>query len=283
MTAKFLQVSLLLLLGSCQVQGQDRPNLPPSKPVFRVEQRPEATLYSLTIPAALAPQVDVAVTDGVATLPQFAQRTGAIALINGGYFDPSNDLSTSFVRRQGQILADPRRNPRLTDNPALQPYLTQIFDRSELRQYRCGDTIRFAIAQRTAPLPQGCREGWALGGGPQLLPNQSETIEAFLGPDRDPIGVSRPNARTAVGLTAKGDLIWLLVAQRSDSSAVGLSLGQTATVLQQMGAIAALNLDGGTSSALLWQSKLYLGKITEAGQPSSRSVKSVLWLRPIAQ
>jgi hypothetical protein len=280
MRIKVVWLFSLVLLGGCPVQGRQRLTALVAQPIYRVEQLPTATIYSLTIPAALAPQVDVAVSNGVATLSEFAQRTGAIGLLNGGFFDPGNRLTTSFVRHQGKVIANPQDNPRLTNNPDLQPYLPQIFDRSELRLYDCAGQFRFAIARHSQAIPQGCREHWAIGAGPQLLPQRTDRREAFLGPGRDPIGVSRPNARSAVGITATGNLIWLLVAQRLDQPASGLSLEQTASVLQQLGAITALNLDGGTSSALLWRGMLHKAKISPEGGFISRPVKFVLLLHP---
>ena len=56
-----------------------------------------------------------------------------VAAINGGYFDPVNHKTTSFIVEESLIIADPRFNERLVDNPDLKPYLGKILNRAEFR------------------------------------------------------------------------------------------------------------------------------------------------------
>lgn len=179
-------------------------------------------------------------------------------------------------------MADPRQNERLTDNPALAPYLPQIFNRSELRRYHCGTRFQYAIARRQHPMPTGCQLLDALGGGPQLLPAMTPAVEGFWDANtgRDPIGITTPNARTAVGIRANGDLLWVMAAQKPRAAASGLSLAELADFLRSQGAITALNLDGGTSTAFYYHGKAIYGKLDPEGNPIARPVKSVLLLFP---
>jgi exopolysaccharide biosynthesis protein len=52
--------------------------------------------------------------------------------------------------------------------------------------------------------------------------------------------------------------------------------------MTQLGATQALNLDGGTSSALIYQGQVYLGKLDREGRPIGRPVKSILLVQPSA-
>lgn len=59
----------------------------------------------------------------------------------------------------------------------------------------------------------------------------------------------------------------------------GASLKQLAEIFKAEGAIQALNLDGGTSSAVWYDGKLVLGKRDDNGKPIARPVKSVILVK----
>ena len=56
--------------------------------------------------------------------------------------------------------------------------------------------------------------------------------------------------RTAAGYTAEGDLLVMVVDGRQESSR-GVTLEELATLMWEIGAVEALNLDGGGSSTLV--------------------------------
>ena len=56
-----------------------------------------------------------------------------------------------------------------------------------------------------------------------------------------------PNARTVVGLSSADRILWVAAVSRETSQ--GLTLRQAAQMLQQLGAVNAINLDGGGSTA----------------------------------
>ncbi|MEO0852224.1 MAG: hypothetical protein AAFY15_01795, partial [Cyanobacteria bacterium J06648_11] len=124
--------------------------------------------HVLIIPAESEYIVTPAVAPELATVTEFATETEAIAVLNGGFFDPNNQQTTSHVIHAGNVLADPAQNLRLTGNPALEPYLAAILNRSEFRQYDCAGDRRYDIALHTDPVPAPCTLLDALGAGPQL-------------------------------------------------------------------------------------------------------------------
>lgn len=187
-----------------------------------------------------------------------AARHQALAGINGGYFNLSNGESASFVTAITGAVADPRVNKALVENPKLKVFLPQIFARSELRFLRRGKKPEAQIAGHNEKLPPGARLVAALQAGPRLLPELTASAEAFLreepgtGKQVDSIGVNRPAARSAVGLTADRYLLMVAVAGKGqDEFSSGLTLPQMAILLKNLGAVAALNLDGGTSTTLV--------------------------------
>ncbi|MBK8190473.1 MAG: phosphodiester glycosidase family protein [Vampirovibrionales bacterium] len=221
--------------------------------------------------------------DRLQRLEAFVAHSRARAAINGGYFDPANGQTTSFVLEEGQPWQDPRNNKRLTDNPALKPYLPSIFNRSEFRLYACATGRRYDIAFHDAPAPEGCTLQAALGAGPQLAPDNTAQAEAFIAFDaagkrtRDPLGVDRPNARSLIGITPQGDVILGLFTQSPQPAASrGFTLTQASALMQEAGAERVMALDGGGSSAAYYDGRYYYGKLNAKGQVEKRALKSIL-------
>lgn len=258
--------------------------VPSAKPTLQYKRYtlPSGIAHTLLIPSGSAFRVVPAVSPSVETLANFAQKYGAIAVINGGFFDPENQQSTSYALVQNQWVADPQQNDRLMQNPNLAPYLNQILNRTELRRYVCGSTTRYDITQHRAPIPSSCRLVDALGAGPQLRPTLTLESEGFLtivqgAILRDPLGANQANARSAIGLTRDGSILWVMVAQTADNPVTGISLPALANWMKTQGVEKAMNLDGGSSASLFYQGKTYYGKVDQAGNTVQRPVKSV-WL-----
>jgi hypothetical protein len=100
---------------------------------------------------------------------------------------------------------------------------------------------------RTAARPWAVDD--AVGAGPVLVAAGTTAVsadaEVFFGtsiPDVHP--------RTAAGVTADGDLLLLVVDGRQEVSR-GVSLVELAQMMQNLGAVEAVNLDGGGSSAMV--------------------------------
>ena len=257
-----------------------RSNEPPLETI-RYEQRTEAQslVHTLLIPASNKFLVTPALSKKVSTVEDFSRQTRSNAIINGGFFDPVNQKTTSYVVLFGKLVADPRENERLTNNPNLKPYLPKIFNRTEFRRYLCGQTIRYDITPHSEPPPTGCQLVLALGGGPSLLPEITLAQEGFVdnGNGRDALGSRQPNARTAVGITRNGSVILVMVGQKPDApTKSGMSLPALADLMKTLGVEKAMNLDGGSSSSLYYNGKSYYGKVDKALNPVKRPVKSVL-------
>lgn len=240
---------------------------------------PQGIAHILWIPANSQFLVTPALSSKVNTLEEFANKYPSVAIFNAGFFDPVNQKSTSYIVIGGQLVADPKDNKRLIDNPKLKSYLNLILNRSEFRRYLCGQTMRYAIALHNQLPPADCQSVDAIGAGPQLLPKMTLMQEAFVDNTlgRDALGSQQPNARTAVGITDDGSVILVMVAQKpSQPNNSGISLPQLADLMKSLGVKEAMNLDGGSSSSFYFQGKTFYGKVNEQGNPVKRPVKSVL-------
>lgn len=256
------------------------PTVTPSPPkTIRYLERtlPQSVAHILLIPSRFL--ITPALSPKVSTVEEFAQKHRAIAILNAGFFDPANQKSTSYVILQGKLVADPKQNERLVNNPNLKPYLGQIFNRTEFRRYLCGQTIRYSIALHSESSPAGCQLVDAIGAGPQLLPELTSVQEGFVdnANKRDALGSNQPNARTAVGITRDGSIVLVMVAQKASApNNSGMSLPELADLMKTLGVQKAMNLDGGSSSSLYYNGRTFYGKIDLEGNPIKRPVKSVL-------
>ena len=273
------------------------------EPTYKTYTLPQAIVHTVLIPASSQHQVIPAITPTVASLKDFAQPHQAIAVINGGYFDPENHQSTAYVTLDKKLAVDPQQNDRLTRNPNLAPYLSKVLNRSEFRQYQCeqaaggqtaggqtasgqtasGQAIRYGITLHNDPTPADCQLINALGAGPRLLPDLNLQPESFLETDatgtiaRDPIDYARLSPRSAIGITTDGSLILVMVAEKPDlPEASGMTLQGLADFMKSLDVQRALNLDGGSSASLYYNGTTYYGKLDENGQAIARPVKSVL-------
>lgn len=214
------------------------------------------------------------------TTTDLTARANAVAGINAGYFNLTDGVSASYVTADGKQVLDPTVNKALIENPNLKPFLKQIFDRSELRIYepnksnsvskgpskeatkeavgegrKPGD-LQAVIVAHHQPIPAKVHLLHAMQGGPALLPGIRSEAEAFIrkgkdGKSVDAIGTTRKAARTAVGITSGGGIVFAIIeGSRGKEFKAGASLKDMAQLLKEVGCTAALNLDGGTSTTM---------------------------------
>ncbi|PZV10785.1 MAG: hypothetical protein DCF22_15850 [Leptolyngbya sp.] len=246
-----------------------------------------SVVHTILIPPQSQFLLTPAVSGTVEPIGELAQRYGAIAAINGGYFDPENQKTISPVTMQGNTIAKPEDNQRLMSNLDLLPYLDKILNRSEFRRYQCGKVIQYDTTRRQMVPRADCQLQDSLGAGPQLLPNATLEEEGFLEVRnqkviRDPLGINQPNARSAIGITRNNTIIWVMVAQKPESpSNSGMTIPELTNFMKTLGVEKAMNLDGGSSASLYYQGKTIYGKVNESGKPVQRSIKSALLIQPI--
>lgn|GEM_PF-1160516 len=278
----------------------------PVKPVLQnastplpLEQKhfPNGTIYVLTVPARSIYRVRPFLSTVLSPIDAPVWQSAVpgkkpVFLLNGGFFDPKNSLTTSFLVQKGAIVGDPRLNPQLVNNPKLVPYLPKIFNRPEFRTYLCQAKdnrveTQYDIALHNDPIPDKCLLQSSLGAGPTLLPNLDDYEQGFVDYNpqgkltRDPIGVCVRNARSVIGLTAKGDVILMMGAQTAkDAKGSGFTLPEMAGLLKARGAQKAMALDGGSSASLFYNGKPIYGKAAKEGGWLRRPVKSVLLVLP---
>ncbi|MDF0554584.1 phosphodiester glycosidase family protein [Kamptonema sp. UHCC 0994] len=124
-------------------------------------------------------------------------------------------------------------------------YLLAIRSNPEAaNQIPVGTSLRLETA--TVPADFN-RYSYILGGGPVLVQNSQVFLDAKAEGFSDAY-VKQTAIRSAVAIAANGNL--LIVAIHNRAGGAGATFADIAQILQQMGAVDALNLDGGSSTSL---------------------------------
>ena len=169
------------------------------------------------------------VADAGLAVDQMPSSRGALASINASFFDRE-------FRPRGLTVSGGQPWPALMKQarPTQDPLLAC--------DTRC--VIRFDAP--TAPEP-----GWAMAvsGTPWLVRDGQPRTAADDASCAQLCAQTHP--RTAVGLDASGRHLIVLLAAGRRGNVKGLTLAQTATLMRELGAVQAFNLDGGGSSTLL--------------------------------
>ncbi|MBE9186796.1 phosphodiester glycosidase family protein [Microcoleus sp. LEGE 07076] len=117
-------------------------------------------------------------------------------------------------------------------------------DFSPAPQLSTGTLLR--LESKTIPADFN-RFPYILGGGPVLVQNSRVVLDAKAEGFSDAY-VRQTAIRSAIGRNAAGNL--LIVAVHNRAGGAGPNFAELAQILQQMGAVEALNLDGGSSTSL---------------------------------
>ncbi|HEU4472475.1 MAG TPA: phosphodiester glycosidase family protein [Flavisolibacter sp.] len=221
----------------------------------------------------------------------YAKNEQPLAIVNGTFFSFETNANLNVVIRKGRTLSFDNHVRALKGRDTLlyAKYLTSAIGISKNRKadvawiynpqgrkrpiaFENGPILvkdSFAAVSQASFEPglrhypktkkkHGVKEKWrmqtAIGGGPVLVHNGQARItnnEEFKFPGK---GISDKHPRTAMGYTADGKLL-ILVVEGRNPQAGGASLVQLAEIMIALGCVEALNLDGGGSSCLLVNGK----------------------------
>lgn len=202
-------------------------------------------------------------------ISSFVPFVGAIAGINGGYFNTAGTESYSTVIYPFQVKA---QNPTsLNRNSIIYPVTRSMFGITDNGKIGVdwiyhfsgdiNDLYRFPQPTQNSegsPAPTPTKQDgtqydgiwWGLGGGPTLVKDSIVNVtynqEVFFGSG---VGYSNSDPRTAVGYTKNNHVIMLVADGRSVLSA-GISLPDLAQLMIDLGCVEAMNLDGGGSTQM---------------------------------
>ncbi len=145
---------------------------------------------------------------------------------------------------------------------------------AEMLQQSCavGDTVRVWLGLSPVQEPVN----WAVGGGPQLVRNGQVATQEIAAWGNGSFASGR-HPRTAAGFSADSTLFWLVTVDgRQPDYSEGMTLGELAEFLVQLGVHQAINLDGGGSTTMVINGKV-VNRPAEGGE--ERAIANAIIVR----
>ena len=268
-------------------------NLPESVRVFEGvnEEIPLTAWYALINLKDADLKVDIVASDdssGRETVSSFAEDLGACLVVNGGYFrmDLNPTKHVGLLAIDDEILQystySVTRNTRKY-YVARGAFGIDESGKVDIAWVSTHDNSLFEWKEPHANTPQkpimkpdiSDAYRWyfpdAVSAGPVLIQNNSIRVtseeEVFFG-----TSIPKIHPRTAVGYTKNGEYLLVVVDGRQQQSR-GVNLNELAEIMKSLGAVEALNLDGGASSSMVVNGVL-LNK--PAGGKVQRAVMSAI-------
>ena len=191
------------------------------------------------------------------------QKAGALAGINGSYFDVKTLTSITYLKDDGRVTATTSDRETFRTNGAVYIY----------------GGVPLIDAVEPSVSWSGRDDSWeVMASGPILLDNEqavtyTEGIEGWKG------FYDRRHPRSLIGHTPDGMVCLVVVDGRAPGKADGMTIAELSELSRQLGLSDALNLDGGGSSTLWTLSGGVLNHPTDNGRfdhSGERRVPNVL-------
>lgn len=185
---------------------------------------------------------------------------------------PKNGLQVLLVNgRVAQVSFDtpleiPRRGQVLSGSFAAEG-MAQL---AALRSDTAVETVFYTI-------PDWSGMKHAISGGPYLLKNGNVFVD--LKEQKFSHGLGTYEPRSAIGIKPNGRLLLVTVDGRQKGLSVGISLTELAHLMREMGAIEAMNLDGGSSTQMVVGNQL----VNSPSVPNGVGVSTSLIIRQVSQ
>jgi exopolysaccharide biosynthesis protein len=178
--------------------------------------------------------------NGLERTTSVVERNHAIAGINGGFFNFTPKGPVGLVMTAGKMISAP-----LSDKPpraaiGITSTHHAVFDRVELKEYKLIGINTTDWAEVTE----------ALGGVSMLVHSMQPYVTVIDEAGGASFSTTR-HPRTAVGVTKDNKLLFVTVDGRQPELSNGISLDNLANLMIQLGAVDAMNLDGGGSTTLV--------------------------------
>ena len=190
-----------------------------------------------------------------------ARRVGAILAVNGDYYGANEKgyvIRNGIIYRQSLRPTDDRKRKYFDDLAILWDGSLVPFDEKSTSM----DDLRSMGAMQV------------FGFGPTLVKNGEIAVDA-----KTEVGVANPsgNPRTAIAQLGQGHYLLVVADGRTDQSK-GPTLLELATLLQELGAVTAYNLDGGGSATMYFNGRLINKPCTNWNEIHEREVSDIVYI-----
>lgn len=177
-------------------------------------------------------KVGVTVSDKMRETSKMASEQGAIAAINGSYFDMKRGNSVCFLKVDRQVV----------DTTTLGEFARRVTGAISIRKGK----MKIISWNREIEKQYKGKKGIVLASGPLMLKDGRYCDWSLC--EKDFIRTKHP--RSAVALTKDGKILFITVDGRFPKHAGGVSIPELAHLIRILGGKDAINLDGGGSTTL---------------------------------
>ena len=176
-------------------------------------------------------KVGVTVSDKMRETSKMASEQGAIAAINGSYFDMKRGNSVCFLKVDRQVV-----------DTTLGEFARRVTGAVSIRKGK----MKIISWNRQIEKQYKGKKGIVLASGPLMLKDGRYCDWSLC--EKDFIRTKHP--RSAVALTKDGKILFITVDGRFPKHAGGVSIPELAHLIRILGGKDAINLDGGGSTTL---------------------------------
>ena len=177
-------------------------------------------------------KVGVTVSDKMRETSRMASEQGAVAAINGSYFDMKRGNSVCFLKVDRQVV----------DTTTLGEFARRVTGAVSIRKGK----MKIISWNRQIEKQYKGKKGIVLASGPLMLKDGRYYDWSLC--EKDFIRTKHP--RSAVALTKDGKILFITVDGRFPKYAGGVSIPELAHLIRILGGKDAINLDGGGSTTL---------------------------------
>lgn len=177
-------------------------------------------------------KVGITVSDKMRETSKMASEQGAIAAINGSYFDMKRGNSVCFLKVDRQVV----------DTTTLGEFARRVTGAVSIRKGK----MKIISWNRQIEKQYKGKKGIVLASGPLMLKDGRYCDWSLC--EKDFIRTKHP--RSAVALTKDGKILFITVDGRFPKHAGGVSIPELAHLIRILGGKDAINLDGGGSTTL---------------------------------
>jgi exopolysaccharide biosynthesis protein len=177
-------------------------------------------------------RVGIAGNAGMIKTSEQATTHGAVAAINGSFYDMKKGNSVCFYKVDDQII----------DSTTESEFKTRVT--GAVREKR--GKVELIAWSREIEQGYTQRKGTVLASGPMLMEDGKQSDWSSCREDF----ITTRHPRSAIFTKADGTVVLLTVDGRSEGNAAGMSIPELAYLVRVLGAEDALNLDGGGSTTL---------------------------------
>lgn len=177
-------------------------------------------------------RVGIAGNAGMIKTSEQATTHGAVAAINGSFYDMKKGNSVCFYKVDDKVI----------DSTTESEFKTRVT--GAVREKR--GKVELIAWSREIEQGYTQRKGTVLASGPMLMEDGKQSDWSSCREDF----ITTRHPRSAIFTKADGTVVLLTVDGRSEGNAAGMSIPELAYLVRVLGAEDALNLDGGGSTTL---------------------------------